>query len=111
MIRRPPRSTLFPYTTLFRSHFVDGIFHLPGRQELPLLDVDRLSAPPRRQEQVGLAAEERRYLEYVKDLGRRFRLGGLVDVGQYRDSDLRPDRVEYAQPFAQPGTAKRSDRA
>src|SRR2546422_6772828 len=24
MIRRPPRSTLFPYTTLFRSH-LDGI--------------------------------------------------------------------------------------
>src|SRR3712207_8724147 len=23
MIRRPPRSTLFPYTTLFRSHAVD----------------------------------------------------------------------------------------
>src|SRR3712207_8047481 len=23
MIRRPPRSTLFPYTTLFRSTFVD----------------------------------------------------------------------------------------
>src|SRR5260221_9208066 len=23
MIRRPPRSTLFPYTTLFRSHFHD----------------------------------------------------------------------------------------
>src|SRR5256885_9986854 len=26
MIRRPPRSTLFPYTTLFRSRF-DGIFN------------------------------------------------------------------------------------
>src|SRR5689334_24032559 len=25
MIRRPPRSTLFPYTTLFRSLSVDGI--------------------------------------------------------------------------------------
>src|SRR3712207_8760382 len=25
MIRRPPRSTLFPYTTLFRSEFVDKI--------------------------------------------------------------------------------------
>src|SRR3712207_8356800 len=25
MIRRPPRSTLFPYTTLFRSIFVDHI--------------------------------------------------------------------------------------
>src|SRR3712207_8992691 len=24
MIRRPPRSTLFPYTTLFRSHRVGG---------------------------------------------------------------------------------------
>src|SRR3712207_8985929 len=24
MIRRPPRSTLFPYTTLFRSREVDG---------------------------------------------------------------------------------------
>src|SRR5438309_7748885 len=33
MIRRPPRSTLFPYTTLFRSAFVvhrDG-----GREMLP----------------------------------------------------------------------------
>src|SRR2546426_8148759 len=25
MIRRPPRSTLFPYTTLFRSHVQGGI--------------------------------------------------------------------------------------
>src|SRR5260370_33160952 len=25
MIRRPPRSTLFPYTTLFRSEFVCGL--------------------------------------------------------------------------------------
>src|SRR5437870_9722898 len=24
MIRRPPRSTLFPYTTLFRSQFIAG---------------------------------------------------------------------------------------
>src|SRR3712207_8354138 len=29
MIRRPPRSTLFPYTTLFRSTFIafDGLGH------------------------------------------------------------------------------------
>src|SRR2546421_8683299 len=25
MIRRPPRSTLFPYTTLFRSHFTRDV--------------------------------------------------------------------------------------
>src|SRR5688572_31818193 len=25
MMRRPPRSTLFPYTTLFRSHAIDRV--------------------------------------------------------------------------------------
>src|SRR5687768_17934158 len=28
MIRRPPRSTLFPYTTLFRSLFVNVFSHI-----------------------------------------------------------------------------------
>src|SRR3712207_9475740 len=31
MIRRPPRSTLFPYTTLFRSHGLAGA-QLPGQE-------------------------------------------------------------------------------
>src|SRR2546426_10253627 len=31
MIRRPPRSTLFPYTTLFRSDREDGGQRRPGR--------------------------------------------------------------------------------
>src|SRR5260370_13626581 len=40
MIRRPPRSTLFPYTTLFRSSFVEGRKHAleelaPGTLYLP----------------------------------------------------------------------------
>src|SRR3712207_8026410 len=30
MIRRPPRSTLFPYTTLFRSVDVDPVVGEPG---------------------------------------------------------------------------------
>src|SRR3712207_8673248 len=34
MIRRPPRSTLFPYTTLFRSHGAEGA---PIRQQFPHL--------------------------------------------------------------------------
>src|SRR3712207_7548768 len=33
MIRRPPRSTLFPYTTLFRSH--EGGRGAPGQVEAP----------------------------------------------------------------------------
>src|SRR2546430_3094835 len=31
MIRRPPRSTLFPYTTLFRSRDGAGVLPEPGR--------------------------------------------------------------------------------
>src|SRR2546425_13349012 len=34
MIRRPPRSTLFPYTTLFRSHSV-GIYVPGGKAAYP----------------------------------------------------------------------------
>src|SRR3712207_7445023 len=38
MIRRPPRSTLFPYTTLFRSRSLG----LPeGEFDVPLMVVDR----------------------------------------------------------------------
>src|SRR5437870_10961185 len=51
MIRRPPRSTLFPYTTLFRSHDLGGVVHSPehrgaehgGCEERPARDQDRKS--------------------------------------------------------------------
>src|SRR5258707_6816984 len=33
MIRRPPRSTLFPYTTLFRSDFEQALLGGDGRGE------------------------------------------------------------------------------
>src|SRR5260370_15231047 len=35
MIRRPPRSTLFPYTTLFRSHFAE-------RCGFPRIDIEKI---------------------------------------------------------------------
>src|SRR2546425_8159911 len=37
MIRRPPRSTLFPYTTLFRSEDEGGVRHLHPRDGAALL--------------------------------------------------------------------------
>src|SRR2546422_7577122 len=40
MIRRPPRSTLFPYTTLFRSAFDDDGRHLVHAVRLGALAVD-----------------------------------------------------------------------
>ena len=47
MIRRPPRSTLFPYTTLFRSVAVahgEGRAEFSGVQQLDRLVVDQLVA-------------------------------------------------------------------
>src|SRR3712207_7423130 len=49
MIRRPPRSTLFPYTTLFRSHRLEGVVHaiaagqlLDPRHRIALARVHRM---------------------------------------------------------------------
>src|SRR3712207_7250096 len=44
MIRRPPRSTLFPYTTLFRSQLVRHCLRIPhaGRSDPLALGIDRL---------------------------------------------------------------------
>src|SRR2546427_1845412 len=41
MIRRPPRSTLFPYTTLFRSEATPAVEHR-ARVVEPFLDVGRV---------------------------------------------------------------------
>src|SRR5882762_7862881 len=55
MIRRPPRSTLFPYTTLFRSHRAPAWDPVPresastARAELPRF----LSSPERRPRDAG----------------------------------------------------------
>src|SRR2546422_11229765 len=61
MIRRPPRSTLFPYTTLFRSHQARHQLEQTNRQNERLTDalqdakaqieamqaeVEKLTAPP-----------------------------------------------------------------
>src|SRR5688572_32708833 len=46
MIRRPPRSTLFPYTTLFRSHSGSKRAreeHRPRRGVVPIALTDRKS--------------------------------------------------------------------
>src|SRR5258708_13267650 len=52
MIRRPPRSTLFPYTTLFRSIGkvpkgppYDDTFWLPDRSHFPLVQPTKERCP------------------------------------------------------------------
>src|SRR2546430_13427674 len=54
MIRRPPRSTLFPYTTLFRS------VHEELRRDVARVDeIERLLDIPRRVVKAGLARDFR----------------------------------------------------
>src|SRR3712207_7725426 len=51
MIRRPPRSTLFPYTTLFRSRRRRGVVHPragPAGRAAPQLGGPGPAAPARR---------------------------------------------------------------
>src|SRR3712207_7247824 len=73
MIRRPPRSTLFPYTTLFRSgHRIDrppadlGPQEVVGRrrQERPAhrLGPGRVGVPARRSEEHTSELQSRQYL-------------------------------------------------
>src|SRR3712207_9262523 len=62
MIRRPPRSTLFPYTTLFRSYaqvIGGGVITLEvAREALAQLEVDEL----------GLDENDRRLLRAIIEL-------------------------------------------
>src|SRR2546430_17491641 len=48
MIRRPPRSTLFPYTTLFRSHLGPGV-HAPP---VPAQEIDEAGARADREQEL-----------------------------------------------------------
>src|SRR5256885_8894657 len=64
MIRRPPRSTLFPYTTLFRSPATTGkavYFLLPGILALAVMAAGMVS--------LGIATAYERYYGVLKRLG------------------------------------------
>src|SRR5436309_15729946 len=56
LTRRPPRSTLFPYTTLFRSVQADDLAPIDGNLEIQLRRVG--ARPALRQEQIGERSEE-----------------------------------------------------
>src|SRR5260221_10926434 len=70
MIRRPPRSTLFPYTTLFRSHLcplqavvVHGFLELLGR-----FDADRIALGLEARTHLGRSEEHTSELQSHSDL-------------------------------------------
>src|SRR5712664_1951922 len=71
MIRRPPRSTLFPYTTLFRSHF--------GRQTLVLGQMEPPAPDLSRPEKL------RRFAKMAGEPGDLFDIGRLGSLGEIAD--------------------------
>src|SRR2546427_6901343 len=58
MIRRPPRSTLFPYTTLFRSHDEEPLRLAPYRALFQLPRAFGFLTPEARVHEVALRSEE-----------------------------------------------------
>src|SRR3712207_8662923 len=71
MIRRPPRSTLFPYTTLFRSEVVDAQVAVVGaRASQPGGDAERL-APAGREPTGGSRRPVERSEEHTSELQSR----------------------------------------
>src|SRR3712207_1826677 len=76
MIRRPPRSTLFPYTTLFRSAEFVALLHDIGKIRIPEEIVSKPAA---------LSAEERAVIETHTIEGQLMleKVGGMLgEVGR-----------------------------
>src|SRR2546430_13793011 len=93
MIRRPPRSTLFPYTTLFRSHVPGAaVGERDGEQVLALAGAPVVPVPPQE------TGPEARVGREVVVAPIDFLLRGPLDVA--RDDEPRavgePQRIEHA---------------
>src|SRR5256885_16755123 len=95
MIRRPPRSTLFPYTTLFRSHgtrresdlaALDGV--AVGELQLDPLALDGIAILDRHLRMLGREVPQLRAgLARVVELARQFRdQGGWQHAQGFRKS-------------------------
>src|SRR5256884_4667192 len=118
MIRRPPRSTLFPYTTLFRSepfeHLLRGLHRRPGlRGQLlfPILapGADQLGCHFDMALHAQVLAEHERLVRAIRAAGdsRRFRRDGESLPVPVKGAELPP----RAEPLARASIVFDSDRA
>src|SRR2546430_10394337 len=98
MIRRPPRSTLFPYTTLFRSRDSDLVARIGGDEYAVLV---RHAGP----ESAGVLAErlKRQLRDFNRRAGRPYQLSISLGFATHKASTLgsvaglldRADRALY----------------
>src|SRR5258708_24822449 len=102
MIRRPPRSTLFPYTTLFRSHV--GLARRLHRQEPPFTRIAPIERGARVHARSGRLrpallrgpADQREAKRRPLRL-RRPRLFALASLGRARPAAYRERRLETVE--------------
>src|SRR2546427_8161455 len=85
MIRRPPRSTLFPYTTLFRSNEVVGFYASRAAAEAALVGVLRDEPEFRSEEHTSELQSQsnlvcRLLLEKKKKAIKFTQQGGRIDI-------------------------------
>jgi len=91
------------------ANFFDGVGHVPGGDELALLDIDGAPGFCGGDEQVGLTAEEGGDLEDVDGFGCDLALAGLVDVGKDGKAGFASEAAEDARAFEEAGAAKTFD--
>src|SRR5438093_13678690 len=105
MIRRPPRSTLFPYTTLFRSEPARSRRARRGRRPAAPARKEGRDRPPR-SERVAVRDAETDGRTDPRTVGRSEGTGGAVDrpaacagptVRDWEDR-RQPARPEHAEP-------------
>src|SRR3712207_7882544 len=82
MIRRPPRSTLFPYTTLFRSGGAHALFKVARLQDRPALRVGFAAGPD-----AGIAIRLQFHLD-LNSIGLRCREPLLLPRSEEHTSEL-----------------------
>src|SRR2546426_9317533 len=100
MIRRPPRSTLFPYTTLFRSDRVDARHRDPAAARGPL------RPPPPGYAQgptVPAVARRPRSEEHTSELQSPCNLVCRLLLEKKKKPNLRPAAVHPPSPARPPG--------
>src|SRR5947209_17042788 len=88
MIRHPPRSTLFPYTTLFRSDMYDDVAKLPGSTE-----VQRKIVAQGLQYLDGLSRDPAGDRELIRQVAESYVRLGQVQAGNGSGGDRKSTRL------------------
>ena len=88
------------------ADFLDRMTHVPRRDELAFLDVHGAAALARRDQQIGLAAEEGGNLQHIDGFGDARHVGGFVHVGQHGNFHRLATLRRMRRPSSSPGPRK-----